>query len=378
MNEIIVIPRHLAIVRFIDIPSVIDDEIEKMVEFQAIKEIPYSKEDMIFSYRNFGSYKDGFSSIMLVIAKREMIDEMLREKDFNVDAIRLHSELLHLFLLKKGIINTEGVNLVIHVGKDDSEIMMLDKNQPKFSRGFKNSDRFLEEITHSLLAYKKDKNNPEIDTIIVAHSSIIDINNIKPYIIEHFRIPVNFYEYSEDLTTLELPAKIDLVPKEFSDKKMKSQKRKQKFITYSLIGFVIILFFASVSFKIHEKKRLLKMLTSRIDQLQSKTERLDIFLKKTMLAKKHRLDGRFIIEILKYSYNLIPVNVSLSGLSYDGGELISYKGSTKDMSNIFPFVKKLEKSEYFDSVEVKYATKKKVKGEELTDFIIQCRIGKNL
>ena len=378
MNEIIVIPRHLAIVRFIDIPSVIDDEIEKMVEFQAIKEIPYAKEDMIFSYRNLGSYKDGFSSIMLVIAKREMIDEMLREKDFNVDAIRLHSELLHLFLLKKGIINTKGVNLVIHISKDDSEIMMLDKNQPKFSRGFKNSDRFLEEITHSLLAYKKDKNNPEIDTIIVAHSSIIDINNIKPYIIEHFRIPINFYEYSEDLTTLELPAKIDLVPKEFSDKKMKSQKRKQKFITYSLIGFVIILFFASVSFKIHEKKRLLKMLTSRIDQLQSKTERLDIFLKKTMLAKKHRLDGRFIIEILKYSYNLIPVNVSLSGLSYDGGELIFYKGSTKDMSNIFPFVKKLEKSEYFDSVEVKYATKKKVKGEELTDFIIQCRIGKNL
>lgn len=378
MNEIIVVPRHLAIVRFIDIPSLIDDEIEKMVEFQAIKEIPYSKEDMIFSYRNLGSYKDGFSCIMLVIAKREMIYEMLREKDFNVDAIRLHSELLHLFLLKKGVINTERVNLVIHIGRDDSEIMILDKNQPRFSRGFKNSDRFLEEITHSLLAYKKDKNNPEINAIIVAYSSAIDINNIKPYIIEHFRIPVNFYEYSEDLTTLGLSAKIDLVPKEFSDKKMKSRQRKQKLITYSLIGFIIILFFMAVSFKIHEKKRLLKMLSSRIEQLQPRTERLDIFLKKTEFAKKYREDGRFIIEILNLSYNLIPVNISLSGLSYDGGEFIFYKGFSKDMFNIFSFVKQLEKLEYFDSVEVKYATKKKVKGEEVTDFIIQCRIGKNL
>ena len=148
MNNIIVVPRHLVIVRFLDIPSVIDDEIEQMLEFQAIKEIPHPKEDMIFSYRNLGSYKDGFSFIMLVVAKRQMIEAIIREKDFNVEAIRLHSELLYLFLLKKGIISTERVNLVIHIGKDDSEVMILDKDQPKFSRGFKNSDRFFEEITH--------------------------------------------------------------------------------------------------------------------------------------------------------------------------------------------------------------------------------------
>ena len=378
MNNIIVVPRHLVIVRFLDIPSVIDDEIEQMLEFQAIKEIPHPKEDMIFSYRNLGSYKDGFSFIMLVVAKRQMIEAIIREKDFNVEAIRLHSELLYLFLLKKGIISTERVNLVIHIGKDDSEVMILDKDQPKFSRGFKNSDRFFEEITHSVLAYKKDKNNPEIDSIIIAYSSILDINDIRPLIIEHFRIPVSFYEYSEDLTTVDLPVKIDIMPREFSDKKVKSQKKNQRLVTYSLIGFIIILFFAAIFFKIHEKKRVLEMLSSRIDQLKSKTERLDLFLKKTTLIKKHREDGRFIIEILNRSYNLMPTDMSLSGLSYDGGKIISYKGSSKDMSNAFSFVKKLEKSEYFDSVEIKYATKKKVKGKEITDFNIQCRIGKNL
>ena len=168
------------------------------------------------------------------------------------------------------------------------------------------------------------------------------------------------------------------MPREFSDKKVKSQKKNQRLVTYSLIGFIIILFFAAIFFKIHEKKRVLEMLSSRIDQLKSKTERLDLFLKKTTLIKKHREDGRFIIEILNRSYNLMPTDMSLSGLSYDGGKIISYKGSSKDMSNAFSFVKKLEKSEYFDSVEIKYATKKKVKGKEITDFNIQCRIGKNL
>ncbi|MFH1854071.1 MAG: PilN domain-containing protein [Candidatus Omnitrophota bacterium] len=378
MNNMIIIPRHLAIVRFVDIPSIVDDEIEKMVEFQAVKEVPYPKEDMIFSYRNLGSYKDGFSSIMLVIAKRHTIDEVLREKDFDIEAIRLHSELLYLFLLKKGVISAESVDLVIHIGKDDSEIMILDRNQPKFSRGFKNSDRFLEEVTHSVLAYKKDKNNPEIDRVIVAYPSIVDLEDIKPHITEHFRIPVSFYEYSEDLTTLGLTAQIDLMPGEFSDKKIKLQKKRQKLVTYSLIGFVIILFFVSVSFKIDKKRKLLGMFSSRAAQMQSKTERLDTLIKKTTLAKKHLKDGGIIIEILQRSYNLIPADISLSGLSYDGGNVISYKGSSKDMSNVFSFVKKLEDSGYFQTAEVKYASKKRVKEEEVTDFDIQCRIGKNL
>ena len=96
---ILIIPRHAVTVRFVDVPSLDDNEIKQMVEFQAIKEIPYPKEDMVISCRNLGSFKDGFSSIMLVIARKEMISEKMREAEnrgVSVENIRLFSELLYL------------------------------------------------------------------------------------------------------------------------------------------------------------------------------------------------------------------------------------------------------------------------------------------
>lgn len=379
MNNIIVIPRHSVIVRFIDIPSMDEAEIRRMVEFQAIKEIPYPKEEMIFGCRNLGSYRDGFSSLMLVVAKREMIERVMRENDLKglkVEGIRLHSELLYLFLLKKQVLKQDKANLIIHIGRDESEIMIADKTRPVFSRGFKNSDRFFEEIDRSIHVYKRDKLNPEIENIVIAHPSDVDIKTIRPHTKEHFSIPVDFHEYADDLTDAGLSAEIDLLPQEFTDKNTKQQKRQGLIITYSLIGFIIILFFASVFFKIHEKNKLLGMLSARVEEIQSRTGDLDELLKKITIAKKHRDEGSFIIDILKESRNLIPADISLTGMSYDGKKAITYKGISKDTSNVFSFVKKLEKSELFNSVEIKHTTKKRVKGKEITDFNIQCRLGR--
>lgn len=377
MANIIVIPRHSVIVRFIDIPSLDEDEIRRMVEFQAIKEIPYPKEEMVFSYRNLGSYRDGFSTLMLTIAKREMIESVMHKNDLKglkLEGIRLHSELLLLFLLKRQVLKPDRANLIIHIGRDESEIMIIDKARPVFSRGFKNSDRFFEEIDRSIHVYKRDKANPEIENIAVVHNSDIDIEDTRPHIKGHFSIPVNFYEYSDDLSNLDLSAEINLLPREFTDKNIRLRKKQDLIVRYSLIGFIIILFFAAFPFKIYEKKKLLGMLSSRAQEIQSRTEKLDRFLKKTAIAERHREGGSFIIDILKQSYNLVPDNISLSGLSYDGKKTISYKGTSKDMTNILAFVKKLGKLEYFDTAEIKYATKKKVKGEDLTDFNIQCQL----
>ena len=114
---------------------------------------------------------------------------------------------------------------------------------------------------------------------------------------------------------------------------------------------------------------------SNTDTIESLIKSLPTrYRKKTLIAKDHRKRGRFIIDILGHSYDLIPANISLSVVSYDGKKTISYKGTSKDMANILAFVKKLEKSEYFYTTEIKYATKKKVKGEEVTDFNIQCQL----
>ena len=79
-KDILVIPRHLATLRFIELPSTELSEINNMVEFQALKELPYAKEEIITSFKNLGAYKKGFSYIMLAIVKRQLIEEMIKER----------------------------------------------------------------------------------------------------------------------------------------------------------------------------------------------------------------------------------------------------------------------------------------------------------
>ena len=369
----IIIPRYQVFVKFVDVPSLDESEIGKMAEFQAIKEIPHPKDELIISFRNLGSYKEGFSSLMLTVATRDMIEERI-SKEVSPDAIRLHSELLYLFLLKEKIVDQDKVNLVIHAGKEDSEIMIIDKSRPVFSRGFKNNQALLDEIERSIMGYKRDKANPEIENIITVYPSGMNIEDIKKEIQGHFTIPVSFQEYSDSLMLMDIQSQIDLIPKEISHKRTSLTKKRESIITYSLIGVLVILFSTSFYLKMHEKRKVIDAFSTKLTEVESRIKGLDGFLKKTEAVKGHLEKGGFIIKVLEDFHLAVPQDISISGLDYDGKDNIFYKGNSKAMSAVLNYTTRLENSRYFSKVEVKYAAKKKVKGEEIVDFNLRCQL----
>lgn len=375
--NVLVIPRHLVFVKFIDVPSLEESEIIKMAEYQAVKEIPHPKEELVISYRNLGSFRSGFSSLMLVIAEKNMIEEKLRKKEamgINVESIRLHTELIYLYLLKKGVIDEGKTTFVVHIGKEDSEIFIIDKLRPLFSRGFKSSERFLDEIGRSVLVYEREKDNPAIDAVVVSHHSDLDTERVRHHVERHFSVPVNFYGYSDELDKMDLSAKIDLVPRELSAKKSISRKKKESILTYSLAAVFVLLLSLSLLFKMHEKNSFANLLSARMSQVLPEINQLEGLVKKVDIAKKEKEKGMFIIELLEASYSLIPPEISISEVEYNGDKDIFYKGTSKDMASVLDFVKKLEGSKYFKKAEVKYATKKRIKDGEATDFNIACQL----
>jgi len=261
-------------VKFLEVPALGHPEIEEMVQAEAVKYVSYPKEEEIVRYMDLGPYKDGLSSLMLVIGNKHIIQEAMKKKEvlgIHIDAIRLHTELLYLFLLKKELVSKDRLTLVIHIGKKDSEIMMVDKLRPIFSKGFKNSESFLEEMERSVLAYEKDRYGPDTDDILVIYSSEIDMEEARPHLERNFTIPVSFYEYSEDLNAIDLPVKIDLYSREIRRSKPDSRKIQVNLVTCLLIVFILILSLMYLSFKTREKKILSAMPLSRSGQIQSKT-----------------------------------------------------------------------------------------------------------
>ncbi|MBU1887696.1 MAG: hypothetical protein KKB46_00675, partial [Candidatus Omnitrophica bacterium] len=265
-KNILIAPRHKIFLRFIDVPSMDDAEIKSMAVLQAIKEVPFLREEITVSYRNLGVFRSGFSSIMLAIAKKDMISDMTKKnKIYGVapESIRLETELLYLLLCKKGIINEKGVDLVISIGKDYSELMIIDKTRPVFSRSFKNSGRFSQEVNYSVMAYKKDRNAKDPDGVKIVRRP--NIEGLTYAIEKNFTVPVNFYELKEDLSREDLPAQIDLAPAEIAERNSMMLRKKELAFTYLLAGFAVLLSVIFTYFKIYQKQGILDVMSLRLE-----------------------------------------------------------------------------------------------------------------
>lgn len=88
------LPRHvIAAVRILKLPSTNPAEIRDMVDLQIGKLTPFSKEEIIVSYRVIEALADGYTQVMLIIARRDSIINgiiaPLREAGVNVDRVVL-------------------------------------------------------------------------------------------------------------------------------------------------------------------------------------------------------------------------------------------------------------------------------------------------
>lgn len=371
-KDVLIIPRCRAVLRFIEIPSTHPSEIKNIVEYHAIKELPYAREEIIAGFRNIESFKKGYSCIMLAIIKRQQIEEMIARRKARPDSIRLETELLYLHLLKKGIVRHGKVRLIINIQKDYSEIMIIDGVRPVFSRGLGGQKTLSEEINKSVISYKADRNNKEVEEAVIMHGLSLNKEDIKVCLEALFRIPVSFYEDKLDLSNLEPSLDIDLLPKEYIEERFNKENARQVFLTYFLLFIAIFMLATFFVFKIQEKNKILLVFSDKTKKMRKDVDQLNIYLKKTKFIKYQKEEGERAINILKECYELKPQDIFLEGLDSGDKGVLYCKGMARDINSVFNFIKVLEKSKYFKKIEVKYAAKKKIGNLEFTDFNVGC------
>ena len=75
----IIIPSHATIAKNIEIPSLDEQEIMEIVDLQAGRHTPYSREEIIVDYINIGAYRENYTKILLIIVtlnviRRQIVD----------------------------------------------------------------------------------------------------------------------------------------------------------------------------------------------------------------------------------------------------------------------------------------------------------------
>lgn len=408
-----IIPPQLVITKNIEVPSTDPQEIKEIINLQAGRHTPYSREEIVVDYIDIGTYKHNYTKILLVIVARNVIKrqfDILHKAGLKLEKGIFAPESLacsvkHIL----GVENEHSPVNIINIDEIFTDFIIIFKNKLIFIRNIpigaqhlameaeRYQAKFVEELKRSLEVYQSEsiEKNP---LSFILTGALEDIKGLESLLNETFRFPVKFIPYFNNIQASKEAKKIilearrqsflnvitpffawgeeglNLVPEEIKLKKSIEERGRDliKAGIFTLIIFVLV--FSILVSKIYFKGIYLKNLNSKYQPVIQEAKELEDDFTSIDLVKNYLLKRGYSLEVLMSLYEVIPMDVELSDIRFDEQSKFSIKGSANSMAVVFSFVSEMEKSEYFKEVKTKYTVKRKDGLKDLTDFEITCML----
>lgn len=404
-DTVLVIPRQAVTIKTVSLPSQDPAEIEEMAGFQAIKQIPYPREEIVYGVDTIEATAEGYSKVMLVICHREMVERpmaVLKACGINPSEVTLSSfGILNWYRLDEGLSKASGAAPVVLIECDRSatDIAIVDKEKLIYTRGltFGSSEgpsyfeNLNEEIAKTLSAFEKESFvlKPTLAVFTGDISGMADHADslgrsmgLKAEFVDQFKpfssgVPERFKSFSAANAFSSLigcavgPDRIDLLPGKMKVAHSAKAKKRELLVSVSLAAAVLILASLVVLTKIRQREELVRSLDQRLNSIAPAAQ--DIGKMKAVVdiirSQSARRDEPLLI--LNEFYRIAPASINLAVYKYEEG-VVEIKGTASALSEVFKFVKILDSSPYFQDAEVRYAAKRKVQDSEFVDFEIVC------
>lgn len=402
---ILSVPRQSVTIKNIRLPSKIPREIDEMAGFQALKQIPYPKEEIAYGFNVIGLDPEGYSKIMLVICHQDAVKrpiEILNGCGINPAKVTLSSfGLLNWFNLNSERKKRSEASPLILVECDaaNTDISIVHGGKLIYTRGLsfgsnegnKYYERLLGEIDKTLPTYEKETQEArpteavftgritelafsknELERALDMKVEFVDsFSDISPSISPQFQPAASQASFSSLLGTALGTDEVDLLPKVLKSTLLARTKKRELAVSAFLMFAVI----ASVSFviwtKIQQKERILHMLESKLKETTPAALEIEKMRSASDVIKSQIRKKSEPLDVLNELHKIVPPQLYLVLYTYDE-EKAELKGTASVLSDVFKLVTILENSPYFQNVEVRYATKRKIGGQELVDFEIVC------
>ncbi len=122
------------------------------------------------------------------------------------------------------------------------------------------------------------------------------------------------------------------------------------------------------------KSHYIKKFDADYRRLAAQTRDLEAMLNKLRIIKGQFANKAKTVDIITELFKTVPQEIWLNSLTFDAGRSVTLKGQGSGLSSVFRFVSVLEKSPYFENIQVKYTTKRKFQEREITDFELVCPV----
>lgn len=391
----------------IEIPSLDPQEIKSIINLQAGRHTPYSREEIILDYINIGVYQRNYSKIFLVIVNRNVIKKqlgILEQAHLMVQKIIFAPESAARFY--STVLNLSGTEIptgVLNINSAFADFIIEFKGTVITCRSIPVGmehilkegpiayERLVAELKKSIESYQGE----DIEKIPDNYILTIDTSHIKdlqPILKKELNANVKIVPYldslkvnqatrkvimdSHDESFLDVIApvitvaenKIDLLPEEV---KMQHtiEEHGREVIKAGIFAIIILMFFCAVFFsKAYFKNAMLENLRSNYEEKRKNAESLEKISEKTRLVKDY-LNSRMVsLDVLNELYRLIPDEIYLNAINLDEKGTLTIQGVSESMSRVFSLVSALEESDMFKGVKTTSTTAKKERGKDVAAF----------
>lgn len=400
------INRRFTTVRYLELPSIDQEEIKQMVKFQVGKFLPYPIQELIIGIQLIAKY-DNFSQIMVVVVHKDIVNkhiEILKRINLEPDKILFSSQAIFNSCYNSQY--QDSSMAIIDIGSLSTEIDFINKNRLSFSRSSTLNldtnweENLINEIKISIKAYKNEiKNAKDIQKVILS-GNIHELKNLDKKLTNELDVNVEInqplkrliitpklrkmyrlVEENPQLATvigLVLTDKevIDLLPEDIKGYKKQKERRKNLILTLILISLLALLLVMFIERKIFDTYQYLTYLNKELTTNLPLVKQVELKKKRLKVIKKEIINKTLSIEIIAEIYKLIPQDIFLNELVFEEDTTTIIRGEAKNMASVFSLITILENSTYFKNVKVNYATKRKVSEKEVADFQITCQLEK--
>lgn len=412
-NLVIVIPRRLAILKQMRLPSQNEGEIKKMVALQLVGQIPYAVEDIIYDFQLLEKEPSGYMRVLVIIVHKEVSDRFLKI----CRAAGLHPE--RFVLSSFGILNWLNYQqeklrippdepvLVINVDVDHTEICFCHHQKLFFSRSVNYGARDLmadyktglvHQIDLSLKNYSKDNLGPAVKKILFV-SAVTEASALKGQMEEMASIPVDFHsplanilcQKNTNLGAIQSQAGLaltagiglllsdpkglsNLIPPQVHEIKQSKHRQVQWIKLIGLFLLTCILGLAIPGMEFLRKVSYLSMLKKEIEAMGPELERVNQKMQVVQAIQGNFKKRILMADLIRDLYGLTPPGVSFQSLSMDEKGRFVMRGYAQTSASVYSFQENLVKSPLFTAVNLEFATKRKIFNMEVTDFQITSEV----
>ncbi|MFH1228012.1 MAG: pilus assembly protein PilM [Planctomycetota bacterium] len=411
-NVISVIPGRFTITKNIELPSTDPAEIRQIIQLQASRHSPYSRDEIVIDYIPIGVFKGGYTRILLVIVNRDHIKknmDIIERAGLRVKKVVLSTETMSQWYTEQsdkpvGMLHIDSGNMdfsVVHNGKPVFlRIITLGANQLIYDHD-KYIQKCQEEIRHSLEAYQTE-NLGQISQLIVTGATekadfgniVRDATGILPKL-EPWSGLIQIAKEAEEQKKATAPdvsfhavitaglkygkTRIDLTPEEVKLQQSMAEKSRDVIKLGTLIIIILVLITIIFGQKIWIKTSFNNKLKEYYDQHHDKAVELREKHKKTVAVDSYLRQQKMPLESLAELQKLTPDTIYFETTTYEYGRdkrRMIIRGVANSNNDVTLLRDQMEKSSYFNKVDIKSMVLTPVKDgsimKEVINFEIAC------